>query len=265
MMRDMRLSLSAAAVAVVITAAAPMLAARTQSAPVSGSALVEQMRAAYAGKWFKTLTFVQKTTIVRSDDTRTEQTWFESLRAPDKLRIDTAPLSDGNGSLNMPDSVIVMRGGKISATRTSGNPFLPFVVGIYTQPVETSLAQMAPQHFDLGAMHSIEVQGRKIFVVGTAKPGDLTVPQFWVEAERLVVTRALLPSSGVAGSPLLDVSLENYVKAGGGWVAVKVTMSSGGKLRQMEEYTDVRADIDLPAELFDPATWMTAKHWAAGR
>lgn len=219
------------------------------------------MRAAYAGKWFKTLTFVQKTTIVRPDDTRTEQTWFESLRAPDKLRIDNAPLSDGNGSLNMPDSVIVVRGGKVTTTRPNGNPFLPFVVGIYTQPLETSLAQMAPQHFDLAAMHTIDLQGRKTFVVGTTKPGDLSVPQFWIDAERLVAVRALLPS----GAAMLDVVLENYVKAGGGWVAVKVSMSSGGKLRQLEEYTDVRADVDLPAELFDPAHWMDAKHWATGK
>ena len=229
-----------------------------QSAPASGRDVVERMRAGYAGKWFKTLTFVQKTTIVRPDDSRVEQTWFESLRAPDTLRIDNAPLSAGNGSLNYPDKVVVVRGGKVASTRPDGNPFLPFVVGIYTQPLDASLAQMAPQKFDMAQVHATEYQGRRTFVVGTSKSGDLSVPQFWVDAERLVVTRVLIAS----GPQMLDIALDDYIKAGGGWVAVKITMTVGGKPRQIEEYTDVKADVDLAAELFDTATWMTEKHWA---
>jgi len=260
MTSSQRLVLAAVALATLASATAAQQAA----APRSGRELIDQMRAAYVGRWFTTLTFVQKTTIVRPDDTRIEQTWFESLRSPDRLRIDVAPLSNGNGSLNMPDSVVVVRGGKVASTRPEGNPFLPFVAGIYTQPLEVSIAQLAPQRYDLAAMHTLDVQGRRTFVVGTTKPGDLAVPQFWVDAERLVVTRARLPVSTAAGAALLDVALENYVKAGGGWVAVKISMSSGGKLRQIEEYTDVRADVDLPVDLFDPAKWMDAKHWAAG-
>jgi len=262
----MRIACHAAIVAICLATSLVTIAARQPApTPATGRALVDQMRAAYAGKWFSTLTFVQKTTIVRADGTRLEQTWFESLRAPDTLRIDVAPLSAGNGSLNRPDAVVVVRAGKVASTRTDGNPFLPFVVGIYTQPLETSIAQMAPQRFDLNAMHTIDVAGQRTFVVGTSKPGDLTVPQFWVDAARLVVVRALLPSSASAGAALLDITLGNYVKAGGGWVALKVSMSIGGTLRQMEEYTDVRANTDLPADLFDPAKWMDAKHWAAGR
>ena len=64
---------------------------------------------------------------------------------------------------------------------------------------------------------------------------------------------------------MLDIALDDYIKAGGGWVAVKITMTVGGKPRQIEEYTDVKTDVDLAAELFDPATWMTPKHWAIGR
>jgi len=232
-----------------------------RQATPSGRALLEQMRAAYIGQWFKTLTFVQKTTIVRPDGTKTEQTWFESMRSPDTLRIDVAPLANGNGTLNMPDKVIVVRGGQVTATRPDGNPFLPFVAGIYAQPLETSIAQLAPQKYDLSAVHALEFQGRRTFVVGTSKTGDLTVPQFWVDAERLVVVRALINS----GAAMLDIALDGYVKSGASWVATKVTMSSGGAVRQIEEYTDVRTDVDLPADLFDPAKWTTAKHWAAGR
>jgi outer membrane lipoprotein-sorting protein len=231
-----------------------------QSAP-SGRDVIEQMRSAYAGKWFRTLTFVQKTTLVLADGTRTEQTWYESMRSPSTLRIDVAPLSDGNGSLNLADKVIVVRGGRVSQTRPDGNPFLPFVAGIYTQPLDDTIAQLAPQGYDLTKTHVTDVQGRRTIVVGTATRDDLSAPQFWVDAERLVVVRALV-RSGAAGSPLLDVALEGYVKSGQSWVAARVTMSSGGAVRQIEEYTDIKTDVDLPDDLFDPSKWTTAPHWA---
>lgn len=249
--------------AVLIALVNPLVELRPSAhggAQTDGRAVVQRMHDAYAGKWFKTLTFVQKTTIARADGSNVEQTWYESYQAPGKLRIDTAPMADGNGTLQMPDKVIVVRGGKVSATRPSGNPFLPFVGDIYAQPVEASVAQLAAEKYDLSKTHTAELTGRRTIVVGAASKDDLTSPQFWVDAERLVVVRAILPS-GAAGAPPLDIALDRYVQSGGGWVATKVTMTSGGKLRQLEEYTDVKTNVAFDAALFDPAQWSTAPHW----
>lgn len=244
-----------------VAAVMTLLAAQPSPTPANGRALIERMHAAYDGKWFRTLTFVQKTTIVRADDTRTEQTWFESMRSPDTLRIDVAPLSNGNGSLNTADSVTVIRAGKPTTTRPEGNPFLPFVAGIYTQPVDRSLEQMSAQHFDMSLIRTGEFVGRQAFIVGAKSADDLASPQFWVDAENLVAVRVLLP----AGSNVFDIVLDGYRKAGASWVATRVSMSMGGKLRQLEEYTEIRTDVDLPADLFDPMRWMNPKHWASGR
>lgn len=247
--------------AVTTVAAAPQSRTAPGGIPQTpnGRALVERMHAAYDGKWFRTLTFVQKTTIVRADGSRVQQTWFESMRSPDTLRIDVAPLSSGNGSLNKPDSVVVIRGGKPATTRPDGNPFLPFVAGIYTQPVDASMAQLAMQHFDMSLVRAADFMGRRTFVVGAKTADDLTSPQFWVDAENLVTLRVLLPS----GASTLDIVLDDYRKFGGSWVATKVSMSTGGKLRQLEEYSDLKVDVDLPADLFDPLKWTEAMHWAS--
>jgi hypothetical protein len=234
-------------------------AAQPTAIPANGRALVERMHAAYDGKWFRTLTFVQKTTIVRPDGTQVEQTWFESMKSPDTLRIDVAPLSNGNGSLNKPDSVVVVRAGKVANTRPDGNPFLPFVAGIYTQPVDRSMEQLAAQKFDMSLVRAGEFLGRRVFIVGAKTAEDLTSPQFWIDAERLVAVRVLLPS----GPNVLDIVLDGYVKTGASWIAAKVSMSTGGKLRQLEEYSDIKSDVELPADLFDPLKWTEAKHWAA--
>jgi len=257
----MRIPLLLAALCVILAATLAAQSVPSTPSTPSGRDLLDQMRAAYAGKWFRTLTFVQQTTIVRADGTRTEQTWYESMRSPGTLRIDVAPLDAGNGSLNLTDKVIVVRGGQVTQTRPDGNPFLPFVAGIYTQPLADTLAQLAPQGYDLTKTRATTVQGRRTWVVGTATPDDLTVPQFWVDADRLVVTRVVL-RSGAAGSPLLDVALEGYVQSGPSWVATRVTLSAGGAVRQIEEYTDIRTDVNLPDALFDPSQWTTAPHWA---
>src|SRR4051794_14971259 len=103
-----------------------------QSAPHTGLEVLDAMHAAYAGKWFTTLTFVQRTTVKRDSTTRVS-TWYESLKSPDRLRIDIENPADGNGVLYTADSMYAVRGGQVTRSAAQGNPFLPFVEGVYTQ------------------------------------------------------------------------------------------------------------------------------------
>jgi hypothetical protein len=218
--------------------------------------VLQKMHDAYAGKWFKTLTFVQKTTIMAADGSERIETWFESYKTPGRLRIDTAPLKDFNGSLQLPDKVIVFRNGRANP-RTGGNPFLPFVGDLYAQPVDATIAQLAAEHYDLSKTHTLDVAKRRTIVVGASSADDLTSSQFWVDAERLIVTRIIISTPTVP----LDIAMERYVSSGGGWVATRVTMRREGKIRQIEEYTDVKTNVALDDALFDPEQWSTAPHW----
>src|SRR6476620_1534568 len=102
--------------------------AGAQSTPKSGTEVLQRMHDAYAGKWYRTLTFVQKTTRYNKDGTTAVSTWFERLRQVDptttQLRIDIGDPAVGNGMLYTADSTWRVRGGKISATQGSGNEFL---------------------------------------------------------------------------------------------------------------------------------------------
>ena len=97
--------------------------------PRTGADVLEAMRAAYAGKWYHTLTFTQKTTLRGQDGTEREQTWYETLShtaaAGTKLRIDIGDLSAGNGVIFTPDSSFRVRGGKlqIAPTRRATSSF----------------------------------------------------------------------------------------------------------------------------------------------
>jgi hypothetical protein len=234
------------------------------SEPADGRVLLARMHDRYAGRWFQTLTFVQKTTQYRPDGTSQQSTWYEAQRGP-RLRIDVGDPSAGNGALYTADSLYVVRAGKVVRTRAEGNPFLPLIVGVYIQPLDTTIAQIAPYKVDLRRIHQRDFEGKATYVVGSASPSDTTSPQFWVEKDRLIVTRFLFPLIPTPDNRVQDVRLENNVPAGEGWLATRVRMLDQGKPMQTEEYSDWRVNVPLPETFFQAEHWTEGEHWARKR
>lgn len=239
--------------------------AAAQPAPKTGTEVLQRMHDAYAGKWYKTLTFVQKTTIRRRDGTDTVITWYETLRYTDahrtQLRIDQGDLSAGNGVLYTADSSWVVRAGKLTATRPNGNEFLPLIEGVYMQPVARTVKDLDSAKIDMQRVSRADWQGRPAWIVGALSASDSTATQFWVDIERNVVVRMLLSPGGTG--PMLDIHLDGYVPLAGGWLATKIVMTQGGQPRQSEEYSGWKANVPLEDELFSVEKWTSARHWHA--
>ena len=235
------------------------------STPTTGTQLLQRMHDAYAGKWYKTLTFVQKTTITRPTGVVDTSTWYESLKSPDRLRIDFGDPAKGNGALYTADSLYVVRGGKVTRTIASGNPFLPFVVGVYDQPLETTLRQLAPYHFDLSKIRPDTWQGQPVYVVGATSATDLDSPQFWIDRNRLIAVRFLVKLSPAPDAKPNDIRLEKYVPVGGGWLATHVAIMDGNLVAQAEDYSDWKGDVSLPNNFFVAERWSEAPHWFRGQ
>src|SRR4051794_27265418 len=111
------------------------IAAHAQPAPKTGAEVLQRMHDAYAGKWYRTLTFVQKTTTFSRDGGAPRvSTWLESLRHVDpattQLRIDVGDPAVGNGMLYTADSTWRLTGGKVARTQGEGNEFLPLIEGV---------------------------------------------------------------------------------------------------------------------------------------
>jgi len=224
-----------------------------------GNAVVKQMHEKYAGKWYNTLTFVQKTTMTRPDGTRDTATWYEAVKGPDRLRIDVRSPADGNGIFYTADSSVVVRNGAPVRTRPDGNPFLPLIMGAYLQAPEKTAAQLAKFGFDLKRTTKATWEGKPVVIVGTDTPTDSTSAQFWIETDRLVLVRARI---GFApNQPLLDIRVGGYEKIGDAWLATRIAIMSGATVVQDEQYTDWKANVELADALFDPAQWKTAPHW----
>jgi hypothetical protein len=250
-----------AAVAAVLPAG--RLTSQAPKTPANGAAVLEAMRAAYAGKWYHTLTFTQKTTFHRPDGVQ-EETWYETLShtgAGTKLRIDRGDLAAGNGIIFTPDSTFPVRGGKAGTPRGTGNEFLPLIEGVYVQPVAKTIAELSQMKVDMNRVIAGKWEGKPVWIVGASSAADTTSPQFWIDTDRKVLVRMMIRPS--EAQPPLDVHLSGYEKVGNGaWLATKIMMSQGGKPVQGEEYSGWKVDVPVNPALFDIAQWSTAPHWA---
>lgn len=237
------------------------VSAGAQQPPTNGHEVLQRMHDAYAGKWYRTLTFKQQTTQWRQDGTQNVSGWFESLRyVPGigaQLRIDMGDLAAGNGVLYTADSTWVVRGGKLTTTRPQGNEFLPLIEGVYLQAVDRTVRELSGTGIDFGKVGTARWEDRPAWIVGAASRADSTSPQFWVDVERNVVVRMILVPA--PNAPVMDIHLGKYVALNGGWLATRIEMYVAGKPRQFEDYSDWRAGIDLPDELFD------VQHWRGNR
>ena len=223
----------------------------------SSATAIDAMHARYAPSWFKTLTFVEKTTLSLPSGGQLVQTWYGALSLPGHMRVDTDRKSR-SGVLYAGDSVFTFASGKRTSADNRLNDLLVLPFDAYTQPASRTQAQLRRLGYDLSKFHEGVWQGRPVYVIGATR-GDTTSDQFWLDRERLVVVRII--GSGRQGRT--DTHLMNYVQAGGGWVATEIAQLVNGKRRILEEYADLRPNVSLNDDLFDPRTWSSAAHWAA--
>lgn len=218
--------------------------------------LIQAMHDRYAGTWYHTLTFKQKTTLGLPSGGEIVQTWYEAGKFPGRLRIDT-DLASKAGVLFAHDSIFNFTGGKLVRADTGLNELVVLGFDVYDQPISRTESILRGLGFDLSRFHEGTWQGTQVYVIGAVR-GDTLSKQFWVERDRLLFVRMF--ENGRQGHT--DVRFSKYVPAGRGWVATEVTQLVNGKRRIFEQYSDVRTDVELADALFDPRRWASSPHWA---
>lgn len=222
----------------------------------NGEELIAAMQKKYSGKWYKTLTFSQKTVFYKPDGTTQIQTWREAMSTPNKLRIDVEPLDNNDGMLFVDGTLHSFSKGKIARSQPYIHVLLVLGFDVYHQPFEKTVRELKEQKIDLSILREDIWQGRKVYIVG-AKAGDLKSPQFWIDKKELYFVRLLEPI-GKDKLQTEEILFNKYFKVkGGGWVAPEVIVKVDGKLVQTEEYTDVQTDVSLDQNLFVKEMWAT--------
>ena len=250
---------------IAIAAAWVGVLAHAQSMPATGRDVLQAMHDGYAGKWYSTLTFIQKTTRKTADGKDTVATWYESVRytpaTGSMLRIDIGEPAAGNGVLYTADSLWVFRGGKLSTTRAGGNALIPLIESVYMQPVDRTLRELTATGVDFSrATVKGRWQDKDVWIVGAKSAADTTSPQIWVDVATKVVVRSMF--APVPGRPMMDARFQRYVALAGGWLATQCVFFVDGKFSQGEDYSEWKANVALDPGMFDPNTFSTAPHWA---
>ena len=236
-----------------VLAAAPLPASPRPAViepPKDGVELIGRMREHYLGKWYRTLTFVQKTTLA---DGKVE-TWYEAAELPGKLRIDIAPLDGKNTLLFRNDSLYEFKGGKLAKSQPMVHPLMVLGFDVYAQPVEATVRQLRSLGFDLGTLHESTWEGRPAYVVGAAA-GDSLTRQFWIDKERLYFVRLVEPGKQDP-SARVETRFNKYIPMGQGWLETEVRFLVNGETKMLEEYTEPRAGVELSPAIFDPVRWV---------
>lgn len=244
-----RFPMALCALALTATSSSQATNSTPAPAPKNGEELIALMRDRYLGKWYKTLTFVQKTTL---PDGKIE-TWYEALELPGKLRIDIAPLDSGKTLLFRNDSLYVFEQKKLKASQPLVHPLMVLGFDIYQLPASETAEKLRNLNFDLSKLHQTTWQGRPTYVVG-AEAGDTTSPQFWIDAERLYFVRSFEPSKKDP-SVINETQFNKYIRLSGGWLEMEVLFLANGEQRVKEEYSNPRANVKLDPAIFDPSAW----------
>lgn len=224
----------------------------------SGEDLLRAMHDRYASSWYKTVTFIQKSTTFKADGTSSVETWYEATAVPGKLRIDIGPPSDGKGYLFVDGMLTVIKGDKVVATQKDVNILLVLGFDVYRQDPAITIQVVKGEGYDLSKIHEDTWEGKPAYVVGAEK-GDLKSKQFWVSKDGLLFLRVIEPSRGDAAK-LDDIRFIHYEPFAGAWIAAGVEVYSEGKKVFTEDYSDIQANVKLDPGTFDPEKFSTT-HW----
>lgn len=225
----------------------------------SGIQVIEAVRDRYAGRWYGTLTFTQRTTTYQPGGGQPRiSTWHEALRLPGRLRIDTD--TSGSGALYVNDSIYVFTQKQLTRADSGMNDLLILGFDIYAQPAERSIEILKGRGFDLGSVHDDVFESTPVYVVG-AKAGDSGSKQFWITKNDLLFVRLLAHRATQNGDVQTDVRFEDYRKVALAWLAERVVQMANGQTRVVEEYSDVQPNALLEEIQFEPALWSKTLPW----
>ncbi len=214
------------------------------TAEPAGEAVIRSAYARYAGKWFRTATYIQRVT-----EPGTVETWYNAMQLPGRLRVDIAPALSGRVLMYHGDSMFQMQRGHIRQAAIEPSYLFILLEDLHTQPPERTIAELRPI-FHLDRTHETVWQGRPVIVVG-ALAGDTVSNQFWLDKERLILVRLMQPNGMNPRAPL-DARILGYQPLGGGWMENEIQIRLGGQLVQTREYHDPKTAVHFEAGMFDP-------------
>src|ERR1700674_1252790 len=220
----------------------------------TGSGVVKAMHDLYAGKYLRTMSFLQNNTAYTSTGQEQHSQWYEHLEVPGKLRIAFLPATQRSGLVQVDDKVASFDNGIRVDFRPSVNPLLLLTADVYTAPVATIMRGLDSLSVNTEVIRTDEWEGRPVYVIG-AKAGDSTSNQMWIDADKLLLLRFIQRGKSGELPMVSDMRVGSYKDIQGYQVPTEFLVIRNGRPVWREQYANVRINEEHPAGTFDQATW----------
>lgn len=230
-----------------VALAAPLTAPLAAQA-ADGEALLRRINAAHRETWFTTMTFVQQSSWPGSG--RPNETWYETMERPGKLRIDIERNDSMVGTVIFRnDTIHQLSNGQLRGSRPLVHSLLVLLHDVHVGDIDAAIGKLRGSGFDLSRTHATRWQDRPVTVVGAAA-GDTASAQFWVDSERLVVLRVIQPTPN---GGINDTHVGGYTQQGNALVEGEITFHTNGVPGMREIYTQIRTGMPVDPMVFDPS------------
>jgi hypothetical protein len=220
----------------------------------SSAGLVKAMHDRYAGKYLKTMSFLQNNTAYTTTGQEQKSQWYEHIEIPGKLRIAFLPATQKSGLVQVDDRVASFDNGIRVDFRPSVNPLLLLTADVYAAPVAAIMRGLDSLNVDQEIIRNDEWEGEPVYVVG-AKAGDTTSNQMWVDRNYLRLVRFIQRNKTGERTIVSDIRVRNYKDIQGFEVPTEFLVLRNGRPVWREQYADVRVNEEFLPGTFDQAKW----------
>lgn len=214
----------------------------------TGKDVIEFLYQKYKQGPCKIYTFSQKNTHYRNDSVIGNSEWHEYIEFPDKFRIDFGNKTEGNFVIFKNDSSYSYRNHEFKKVKYNTNTLLLLLGGMYYRDLADVNMRLINEHYNTQIL-SNQKKGNHNFCVIGALAGDTLSNQIWVSKKNWRIVRII---EKMDENSYMDMTFDAFQKSCNGYTETKVTFKRNGKIEQIEEYYDIKAQNAFPTEIFYP-------------
>ena len=215
----------------------------------NGIDVINAMYKKYDGgkKWYKHFSFTQDAVFYRNDSVIKTEVWHEIGSFPGKLAIKFDKKDSKDGVIFSEYKVWSIKDGVVKEPKLFIHDLILVGFDVYFLKPDKTIHLLDSLGYNLKEFHEDVFEGRKVYVVG-AQPGDDKSPQFYIDAERLYMSRIIYKKN----NHITDCIFTEYEKLNRNWVAKKIIFKNKGKLQLIEKYYDIKFPEELNPDVFNP-------------
>ncbi|MGE0567787.1 MAG: hypothetical protein AB7O73_07550 [Bacteroidia bacterium] len=220
----------------------------------NGNQLITAMHYAYAGKFYKYMSFSQNMTYYNNDTVSRKDIWHEVAEFPGTLSIKFKTKDSKKGVMFKDHQIYSFSEKGMKKGDKRVHELLLLGMDVYFYKPEYTCHILDSLGFNLNQITMNTYNNRPVYIVG-AQSNDTTSNQFWIDAERLYLHRIINKSN----NNISDTQFDNYVEMDNNWVAKTVRFKINGKLVLVEDYYDIKLPKKLNPDYFNPDKFVESK------